>query len=49
MLQMMDVTKTYRIGGQTVRALDAITPDIVVPVHQTVNQPENALISGRRN
>ncbi|MGE4363298.1 MAG: ATP-binding cassette domain-containing protein, partial [Mycolicibacterium sp.] len=25
MLEMTDVTKTYRVGGQTVRALDGIT------------------------
>jgi putative ABC transport system ATP-binding protein len=29
LLEMKEVTKTYRIGGQTVRALDAVSVDLV--------------------
>lgn len=42
MLEMTDVTKTYRIGGQTVRALDGITLDLAGGEFVSVVGPSGA-------
>jgi putative ABC transport system ATP-binding protein len=42
LLEMTDVVKTYRIGGQTVRALDAVTVDLVGGEFVSVVGPSGA-------
>ncbi len=42
LLAMVDVVKTYRIGGQTVRALDGITVDLVGGEFVSVVGPSGA-------